>query len=157
MESNEEELCAALTRVALAGDGVILGLGMAVIAIRTWLRFYLHSRALYQLEGTRVSRIADLRDLIFKQESKPFVIVRGKVNGKSFMDSQWRRKDDDLLTTHNGVNKAVIVQRTQTCLYNEWRGLFGWSSDLRGLLGWGSLKEQVTVSVQKARMLIFAK
>jgi len=31
------------------------------------------------------------------------------------------------------------------CLYNEWRGLFGWSYEWRAILGWGSCKEQVMV------------
>ncbi|KAH7294994.1 hypothetical protein KP509_27G027900 [Ceratopteris richardii] len=154
MDSSEEELCAALTRVALAGDGVVLGLSMAFFAIRTWLRFYSQSRAVHQLEDIRVSRIADLRELISTMETKPLVIVRGKVNSKFSLDSQWRRKEDGLLITHNGASKAVIIQRTQTCLYNEWRGLLGFSSDLRGLLGWGSLKEQVTASIQKVPFVL---
>ncbi|CAM6011104.1 unnamed protein product [Sphagnum balticum] len=33
------------------------------------------------------------------------------------------------------------------CLYNEWRGLFGWSYEWRAILGWGSRKEQVTVFI----------
>lgn len=177
MESSDDEICAVLTGMALAGDGVVLGLGIAVLAIRTWLRFYSHSRALSQLEYTPVSRIADLRTLISEdphchkesrgpessrglscagirssssqqQQGKPVVIIRGKVSTKAAVDSQWLRKEDNLLTAHNAAEKAVIVQSTQTCLYNEWRGLFGWSSDWRGLLGWGSLKEQVTVSIR---------
>lgn len=149
MASSEEEICAALTRMALAGDGVVVGLGIAVLAIRTWLRFYLHSRALHQLDHTRVSRIADLRDLISEDPSrKPVVIARGKVDTKSATGHT------DILIAHNAAEKAVIVQRTQTCLYNEWRGLFGWSSDLRGLLGWGSLKEQVTMSIRKVPFVL---
>jgi hypothetical protein len=35
------------------------------------------------------------------------------------------------------------------CLYNEWRGIFGWSYEWRAILGWGSRKEQVTVSRRK--------
>ncbi len=35
------------------------------------------------------------------------------------------------------------------CLYNEWRGLFGWSYEWRAILGWGSCKEQVTVLQHK--------
>lgn len=149
MASSEEEICAALTRMALAGDGVVVGVGIAVLAIRTWLRFYLHSRALHQLNHTSVSRIADLRDLISKDPSrKPVVIARGKVDTKSATGCT------DILIAHNAAEKAVIVQRTQTCLYNEWRGLFGWSSDLRGLLGWGSLKEQVTMSIRKVPFVL---
>lgn len=184
MGSHDEEICAALARVALAGDGVVLGIGVAVLAIRTWLRFYSHSKALKKLENTSVSRISDLRSLVVeetsgnydsrsisgrgetdiggnrslrpenRQQDDPLVIVRGKVSTKSAVDSQWRRKEDELLTAHNAGNKGVIVKRTQTCLYNEWRGLFGWSSDWRGLLGWGSLKEQVTVSMRKVPFVL---
>lgn len=167
MGSHEEELCAALTRIALAGDGVVLGLGMALVAIRTWLRFYSHSRALKKLEDTPASRISDLRSLVVEDtqvnsglERSPskrgelLVIIRGKVDTKAAVDSQWRRKDNELLTSHSAGEKAVIVERTQTCLYNEWRGLFGWSSDWRGLLGWGSLKEQVTVSMRKVPFVL---
>lgn len=115
MASSEEEICAALTRMALAGDGVVVGVGIAVLAIRTWLRFYLHSRALHQLNHTSVSRIADLRDLISKDPSrKPVVIARGKVDTKSATGCT------DILIAHNAAEKAVIVQRTQTvCLLHS--------------------------------------
>ncbi|KAI5077929.1 hypothetical protein GOP47_0007753 [Adiantum capillus-veneris] len=52
------------------------------------------------------------------------------------------------------VLKLRVQHGITMCLYNEWRGLLGWSSDLRGLLGWGSLKEQVTVSIQKVPFVL---
>lgn len=64
MAAHEDELCVALTRIALAGDGVVLGIGMSVLALRTWLKYRAHSRALKELEETPLSRIADLRSLV---------------------------------------------------------------------------------------------
>ncbi len=63
MAAHEDELCVALTRIALAGDGVVLGIGMTVLALRTWLKYRAHSKALKELEETPLSRIADLRSL----------------------------------------------------------------------------------------------
>jgi hypothetical protein len=64
MAARDDELYVALTRIALAGDGVVLGIGMTVLALRTWLKYRSHAKALKDVEETPLSRIADLRSLV---------------------------------------------------------------------------------------------
>ena len=134
----EEEISSALMRVALAADGFFLGLGLAVVAIRPWLRFSFHHKALRCLEKTpSLPHISDLlvlledhreqtdrEGIIFSSkassgssslQSNPFVIIRGRVATSSALESQFFRNEDGLLSTENSTSeKAVIVQRTQT-------------------------------------------
>ncbi|CAM6076810.1 unnamed protein product [Sphagnum tenellum] len=163
MAAHEDELCVALTRIALAGDGVVLGIGMSVLALRTWLKYRAHSRALKELEETPLSRIADLRslELSTKQQQEKaaaaaIVMVRGRVQSKACVEESKHETEHDTgaLTAENVDEKAVYLERTQTCLYNEWRGILGWGYDWRGLLGWGSRKEQVTVSRRKVPFVL---
>ncbi|CAK9876776.1 unnamed protein product [Sphagnum jensenii] len=163
MAAHEDELCVALTRIALAGDGVVLGIGMSVLALRTWLKYRAHSRALKELEETPLSRIADLRslELSTKQQQEKaaaaaIVMVRGRVQSKACVEESKHETEHDTgaLTAENVDEKAVYLERTQTCLYNEWRGILGWGYDWRGILGWGSRKEQVTVSRRKVPFVL---
>ncbi|CAK9227628.1 unnamed protein product [Sphagnum jensenii] len=163
MAAHEDELCVALTRIALAGDGVVLGIGMSVLALRTWLKYRAHSRALKELEETPLSRIADLRslELSTKQQQEKaaaaaIVMVRGRVQSKACVEESKHKTEHDTgaLTAENVDEKAVYLERTQTCLYNEWRGILGWGYDWRGILGWGSRKEQVTVSRRKVPFVL---
>ena len=64
MAGHEDELCAALTRMALAGDGLVLGIGMTVLAVRTWMKLWSHTKALKDVKETPLTRIADLRTLV---------------------------------------------------------------------------------------------
>ncbi|KAL2650526.1 hypothetical protein R1flu_018654 [Riccia fluitans] len=193
MSHYDDELRAIITRLALAGDGLVMGLGMAVLAVRTWLKFRSHSRALKQIRETPVTSIADLRSLILRdndksssenqesipgpryptisskdlstkirktggkpsaQEKAKLVIVRGRVYTTAAVDSGGRSTDIDALITENGNEKGVYLERTQTCLYNEWRGIFGWGYEWKGLLGWGSLAEQITLSRRKVPFVL---
>ncbi|BFI05887.1 E3 ubiquitin-protein ligase MUL1 [Marchantia polymorpha subsp. ruderalis] len=81
MSHHDEELCAVITRMALAGDGVVLGLGMAVLAVRTWLKFRSHSKALKQVQETPLTRIADLRSLILQKDDKGSIETPDFVSG----------------------------------------------------------------------------
>lgn len=71
MAAPEDELCAALTRLALAGDGLVLGISMTVLAIRTWMKFWTHSKALKDIKETPMTRIADLRTLVNETDVEP--------------------------------------------------------------------------------------
>lgn len=68
MASHDDEICVALTRMALAGDGVVLGLGMSCLAIKTWLKYRTHHQALHAIKDTPLSPIADLRSLVIAQK-----------------------------------------------------------------------------------------
>ncbi|KAG0579579.1 hypothetical protein KC19_4G107900 [Ceratodon purpureus] len=76
MAGHEDELCAALTRLAFAGDGLVMGIGMTVLAIRTWIKFWSHSKALKDIKETPVTRIADLRTLVEETDVGPREEIR---------------------------------------------------------------------------------
>ncbi|KAH8955747.1 hypothetical protein BDL97_07G002800 [Sphagnum fallax] len=76
-------------------------------------------------------------------------MVRGKVQIKASVESKDKNHDTGALTAQNVNKNAVYLDRTQTCLCNEWRGIFGGSYQWRAILGWGSLKEQLTVLRRK--------
>lgn len=70
MASHDDEICVALTRMALAGDGMVLGLGMSCLAIKMWLKYRSHQQALNAIKDTPLSNIGDLRTLILDQATK---------------------------------------------------------------------------------------
>jgi hypothetical protein len=72
-------------------------------------------------------------------------MVRGKVQSKASMESKDKNHDTSALTIQNVNENAVCLERTHTFMYNEWRGIFGWSYKWRVILGWGSCEEQITV------------
>ncbi|KAJ7569334.1 hypothetical protein O6H91_01G073600 [Diphasiastrum complanatum] len=174
MASYDEEFVAAVSSIALAGDGLVLGAGMALLALRTWLKYRSHAKALKRLEDTPLSHIADLRSLLLlnpeeqsardgskseynsksvpqiaskeQQHEDVLVIVRGSVQPKSYVDSNGRGQNEEIVVAENAGQKAVLVEKSQTFLYNEKRGIFGWRLEWRGLFGWSSLKEKVTNS-----------
>ncbi|KAH9542226.1 hypothetical protein CY35_14G105100 [Sphagnum magellanicum] len=82
-------------------------------------------------------------------------MVRGKVQSKASVESKDKNHDRGALTAQNVNKNAVYLERSQMCLYNEWRGLFGWSYEWRAILGWGSCKEQVMVL--RCKVFIFSK
>ncbi|OAY66711.1 Baculoviral IAP repeat-containing protein 3, partial [Ananas comosus] len=57
------------------------------------------------------------------------------------------------LVSQGSGERAVIVKQTQTCLYNEWRGIFGWSFDLHAIFA-KSWKEQRTSSFRSVPFIL---
>ena len=74
MGSHDDELCVALTRMALAGDGVVLGIGMTILAAKTWLKYRSHLQALQAVQGTPLTQIADLRTLVAKDPDQTQIV-----------------------------------------------------------------------------------
>lgn len=156
MSSNEQAAAAALVGLALSCDGAVLGLAAAVIAIRTLLKFRATSSALSKVRLAPSIPISDLRSLLQSESESEsqsqthqenLVIVRGQVQPKSAMEGSWLNPKDNLLISRESGDRAVIMQRTQTCLYNEWRGLFGWTFDLHSLFA-RSWKEHESSSLR---------
>ncbi|KAJ4717783.1 Mitochondrial ubiquitin ligase activator of NFKB [Melia azedarach] len=77
---------------------------------------------------------------------RPLVILRGQVEPKSVVDGKnWKNlTHSGVLVSHESGDKAVIIQRTQTCIYNEWRGFFGWTPDIRSIFGRSWKKREST-------------
>ncbi|KAK6914688.1 hypothetical protein RJ641_019805 [Dillenia turbinata] len=142
MSSRDQAVAAILAQVALAGDGAVLGLALAYVAIRTLLKFTFTSSSLRTISKTPSLSISDLRSLLSSNdeqqqhstESPKLVFVRGVVESKANVDGSWKSMRSGALVSHESGDKAVIIQRTQSCIYNEWKGLFWWSYDLRSLL-----------------------
>lgn len=75
MGSHDDELCVALTRMALAGDGVVLGIGMTILATKTWLKYRSHLQSLQAVQGTPLMQIADLRTLVAKDDNQAQIVA----------------------------------------------------------------------------------
>ncbi|CAK9270275.1 unnamed protein product [Sphagnum jensenii] len=147
MAAHDYELCMVFARMAMAGDGVVLGLGMTFLAIRTWLKFRSHSKALKEVGETAVFGVSDLRTFLdctenevmvrtevlekgVKPQEPPqkrdrLVIVRGTMQTRAALESQDSSCNVDTLSPKNVEDKAVYVERTQTYVYTEVSNLVG--------------------------------
>ncbi|KAK9281647.1 hypothetical protein L1049_004550 [Liquidambar formosana] len=159
MSSREQAAAAILAQVALAADGAVLGLALAYIAVRSFLKFASTSSALRKIDDAPSVRVSDLRSLLSSStdEAEPsdgkLVIVRGNVDMKSAVDGNWKSLRPNVLVSHESGEKGVVLQRTQTYIYNEWRGFFGWTSDLRAVFG-RSWKEQESTSLRTVPFIL---
>ncbi|KAH9568103.1 hypothetical protein CY35_03G060000 [Sphagnum magellanicum] len=147
MAAHDYELCMVFARMAMAGDGVVLGLGMTFLAIRTWLKFRSHSKALKEVGETAVFGVSDLRTFLDCTENEvmvrtevlekgvqpqeppqkrdQLVIVRGTMQTRAALESQDSSCNVDTLSPKNAEDKAVYVERTQTYVYTEMSNLVG--------------------------------
>ncbi|XP_076930150.1 E3 ubiquitin-protein ligase SPL2-like [Bidens hawaiensis] len=162
MSVHDQAAVAVLSQVALAADGAVLGLALAYIAVRSVIKFKTTSSALTKVKNAPSVTVSDLRSVIANPSDQDdtcagasvdekLVIVRGVVETKPVGNGNWKKQN--VLVSHESNEKAVIVQRTQTCIYNEWRGFFGWTSDVRSLFSrhW---KEQETSSLRTVPFIL---
>ncbi|XP_052176322.1 E3 ubiquitin-protein ligase SPL2 [Diospyros lotus] len=155
MSVHEQAAAAALTQIALAADGAVLGLALAYVAVRSILKFTAASSALRKIRHAPSLRVPDLRSVLSSSDDAShsssgsddgkLVIVRGVVQVKSAVDGNSENLRSNVLISNESGEKGVVLQRTQTCIYNEWRGFFGWTSDVRSLFS-RSWKEQESTS-----------
>ncbi|XP_009594761.1 E3 ubiquitin-protein ligase SPL2 [Nicotiana tomentosiformis] len=142
--SVHDQAAAAAVKLAMAADGALVGLALAYIAVRSIFMFKAKSSALHKINDAPSLRVSDLRSLIsLSSESNvnsdqsdddgKLVIIRGTVEAKSAVEGNWKSLRANILSAHESAEKGVILQRTQTCIYNEWRGFFGWTGDLRSI------------------------
>ncbi|XP_071716509.1 E3 ubiquitin-protein ligase SPL2 [Rutidosis leptorrhynchoides] len=160
MSVHDQAAVAVLSQVALAADGAVLGLALAYIAVRSVLKFKTTSSALNKVKNAPFVTVSDLRSVLSNSSDEStdtdtsaeerLVIVRGVVETKS-VNGSWKKPN--VLISHESNEKAVILQRTQTCIYNEWRGFFGWTSDFRSLFArhW---KEQESSSIRTVPFIL---
>ncbi|XP_059642448.1 E3 ubiquitin-protein ligase SPL2-like [Cornus florida] len=157
MSVHDQAAAAVLSHVALAADGAVLGVALAYVAVRSFLRFNSNSSALHKIREAPTLRVSDLRSVLTSSDVEDsseqsdggkLLIVRGTVEAKSAVDGNWKGlKPPNVLASHESGDRGVVLQRTQTCIYNEWRGFFGWTSDLRSLFA-RSWKEQESTSLR---------
>lgn len=149
MSSHEQAVASLISQLALSFDGAVLGAALAYAALRTIFRFKATSTALRKIRGAPYFRVADLRSLLEEDRSdspeEPIVVIRGAVEARSATDLRSLKSlKSNVLVSQESGDKAVIIQRTQTYIYHEWRGLFGWTSDLRAIIGRSWNKKEST-------------
>ncbi|CAH9145599.1 unnamed protein product [Cuscuta epithymum] len=159
MSSHDHAVGAVLTQIALAADGALLGLTLAFVAVRSILKFKATNSALHKIKEAPSVRVSDLSSLIDAEKESnqsdegSLVIVRGKVEAKSVVEGNWKSLMTNVLVAHDSGEKAVILQRTQSCIYNDWKGFLGWTSDLRSLFT-RSWKEHKSSSIRTVPFVI---
>ncbi|KAK8941393.1 hypothetical protein KSP39_PZI010128 [Platanthera zijinensis] len=148
-----------MARVAMACDGALLGVALAICAASSWIKYLASFSSLERIRDAPSVRISELRSLLSasdgdREDEGRLVVVRGQVQPKSVLDSSWpTSKNRSTLISEGSGERAVIVQQTQTCLYNEWRGIFGWSIDLHALFA-KSWREQRSSSLRSVPFII---
>ncbi|XP_014629116.2 E3 ubiquitin-protein ligase SPL2-like isoform X3 [Glycine soja] len=162
MSHQEQAFVSLLSQLALSFDGAVLGLALAYAAVRTLFKFTATSAALRKLHRAPSVSVSDLRSLLAEIPSDAdgnsdggnIVIVRGTVDAKSAVEGgTWKTLRPGVLVSRESGDKSVILQRTQTCIYNEWKGLFGWTSDLRAIFA-RSWRQQESTSLRKVPFVL---
>ncbi|KAK6264282.1 hypothetical protein QUC31_012420 [Theobroma cacao] len=158
MSSHEQALASLISQLALSFDGAVLGVALAYAAVRTIFRFKSTSTALRKIRVSPSLGVADLRSLLEEDQSdsteEPIVVIRGAVEARSAGDGRsWKSLRSNVLVSQESGDKAVIIQRTQTYIYHEWRGFFGWTSDLRAIIGRSWNKKEST-SMRKVPFIL---
>uniref|UniRef100_A0A7N0TYL1 RING-type E3 ubiquitin transferase n=2 Tax=Kalanchoe fedtschenkoi TaxID=63787 RepID=A0A7N0TYL1_KALFE len=138
----------------MCGDGAVLGLVTAYITVRCVVRYLSDSSALRRIRGLPEVRVSDLKTLVAGEEGdgERLVVVRGTVEARSSLDGDGESLWPGVLVSRETGEIGVVLQRTQTCLYNEWKGFLGWFWDLRTFFS-RLLKEQ---KISSRRMVPFA-
>ncbi|CAO2840276.1 unnamed protein product [Amaranthus hypochondriacus] len=144
MSAADQATAAIAAQLAFSGDGAFLGIALAYVAIRSFSKFVASSSALRKIKDAPSVQVSDLRSIInddagtgYGEEnvSEVLVVVRGMVESRSaFKGGSWKSLWNGVLQSRGSGERGVIVQRLQQCIYNEWRGLFGWYPDLRAVL-----------------------
>ncbi|KAF3326551.1 Mitochondrial ubiquitin ligase activator of NFKB 1 [Carex littledalei] len=163
--SSRDETAAALARAATAFDGALLGMGLALCATSSWFKYLSTSNALRRIRLAPSAPISDLRSVIDAGDGSStgetggerLVVIRGQVQPCSAADSITGLfsggKAVGALVSQGSGERAVIIKQTQTCLYNEWRGVLGWSFDLHALFA-KAWKEQRTTSFRSVPFVL---
>ena len=134
MSANDQAAAALLSQIALAADGAFLGLTLAYVAVRSFVRLSSTSSALRQIGQSPSCRVSDLRSLLSADRDDEsehstssdglLVVVRGVVDAKSVIDCNWKSSRPNLLVSHETGEEGVILQRMQRVCLQVLLGLF---------------------------------
>lgn len=120
MSYNGEASIRLLARIALSGDGAVLGLVTAYISVRCVVRYFSDSSALKRIKRAPEVRISDLKTLIWPdgEEGENLVVVKGNVEATSNLNaSGWKSLRPDGLVSPATGEIGVVLQRSQmVCL-----------------------------------------
>ncbi|KAH7547082.1 hypothetical protein FEM48_Zijuj01G0269400 [Ziziphus jujuba var. spinosa] len=151
MSANEQAL-SLLGQLAFSFDGAVLGVALAYVAVRSVLKYTSTSSALRKLRKAPSVSVSDLRTVLNAPETSnesqssdgKLLIVRGTVEAKSAIELNWKCLKPNVLVSQESGDRAVLIERTQTCIYNEWKGFLGFTSDLRALLAKSRRRREAT-------------
>ncbi|XP_050102416.1 E3 ubiquitin-protein ligase SPL2-like [Malus sylvestris] len=142
-----------LSRFVLSWDGAVLGVSLACAAVHSVLNFTSTSSSLSKLRDAPAVKVSDLRSILPLDQSDKLVVVRGTVEAKSAVDGTWTGLQSGVLVSKETNHRAVIVDSTKTCIVQEWKGLIGWSSDLRAII-WRYWREHESNLVRKVPFVL---
>ncbi|KAJ4917958.1 E3 Ubiquitin ligase family protein [Raphanus sativus] len=123
-----------LIDIALSFDGAILGVTLALGAVRAAFKYASTSAALNKIKDAPEVSVSDLRSLIppssgdqseTSDDQQRIVVVRGTVKAKT---------NSNVLTSQETGDKALIIHRSQTYVYSGWKTLFQLTNGHRFLL-----------------------
>ncbi|KAL0696476.1 hypothetical protein Bca4012_063656 [Brassica carinata] len=134
-----------LIDIALSFDGAILGVTLALGAVRAAFKYASTSAALNKIKDAPEVSVSDLRSLIpanddqsessddgNSRDQQRIVLVHGTVKPK-FTGGEGSHKNN-VLTSQETGDKALIIHRSQTYVYSGWKILFQLSHGHRFLL-----------------------
>ncbi|KAI3842668.1 hypothetical protein MKX03_027332 [Papaver bracteatum] len=103
---------------ALATDGVIIGVTLAYVAVKTWKSYYFTSNALHKIRQAPDVKISDLRQVLEDVEignggSGKLVVVRGIAEIHKSVDG-WRSLKSNVMVSNEAGQGAVSLQSTRT-------------------------------------------
>ncbi|EEE58428.1 hypothetical protein OsJ_09629 [Oryza sativa Japonica Group] len=130
--------------LAAALDGAVLGLGTAALAVASWVKYLAASRA----AAAHCLRAGG-------RHTRPPLAPRGwhRRLGLMFWIASgflWKQYPE---ANCRGCG-CTAANRNIPCLFNEWRGIFGWTFDLHALF-FKSIKEQIITSFRWVYHLYF--
>ncbi|RID56638.1 hypothetical protein BRARA_F00067 [Brassica rapa] len=133
-----------LIDIALSFDGAILGVTLALGAVRAAFKYASTSAALNKIKDAPEVSVSDLRSLIpayddqseTSGEQERIVVVRGTVKAKvtGGEGSNKKKNNNNVLTSQETGDKALIIHRSQTYVYSGWKTLFQLTNGHRFLL-----------------------
>ncbi|KAL3632882.1 hypothetical protein CASFOL_025866 [Castilleja foliolosa] len=167
MSMHDRATAAMLAQLAMAADGAVFGLGVAYLAYRSIRKYTATSFALGKIRQAPSVEPSDLRSVLsdkLNQEDgeaststadcTTLIVVRGAVEVKSAADLNWNGlRGANVVMSRGSGEEGVIVQQTQTCIYNELKGIFGWPADIRSLFS-RSWKERGSSSTRMVPFIL---
>ncbi|XP_050381191.1 E3 ubiquitin-protein ligase SPL2 [Argentina anserina] len=142
MSSNDQTLSSLLSDLLFSLDGAVFGAITAAASINSFLSYKSTSSAVRKIREAPSVKVSDLRFLIpdvsQPSDAAKLVVLRGCVQAKPGADAIFKSLKSSAIVNPETSEKtfidAVIVERTQRLIYDEWMSLFGLTYDLKGRL-----------------------
>ncbi|KAL3632063.1 hypothetical protein CASFOL_025047 [Castilleja foliolosa] len=158
MSTPDRAAAAILAQLGMVTDGAVLGLCFAYVAYWSIRKYTSTSSALGKIRHAPSVELSDLRSVISSSHKDgeastsaadcgKLIVVRGVVEVKSVADRNWKiLRGANVVVSPGSREKGVIVQQTQTCIFNEFKGICGWPVDIRSLFTrpWKELESSST-------------